>query len=457
MRHTIWEKRIPTLLGVIFIIVGIAVTSFLTSQRIIYIGKAAPSGKPEDVRITNITDNSFTVSYLTSQEIVGSLNYGPNQSLGQVARDDKDQENGTLAAKKIHNFTVRNLQPSTKYYFSIISGQETFLDSTSLPFQATTGVTITSSPSQQNPITGKIVTLSGSAPTGAILYATIDGAQAISTTVKDDGTYILPLNSLRNTDLSSFFTFSDQTIKMLIVGDDFSKSNVIVSLKQINPVPTVTLSQDYDFTINNEPVSSTSGQMTNFPTFSEKQSSPQTAPSISSVKDGQGFTDSQPLFKGESLPNQKVEITIHSDDAVVTEVQSDSNGNWSYRPDAALAPGNHTITISAKDSSGVTRETSKTFIVYQSGTQVSESATPSASPTLTLTPTTAIPSTSPTPVVLPTLSPIPTTTTPEGIKTPTPTMQATGNSTISFGILGAIIALVGGLLFLLARGSIAFL
>jgi hypothetical protein len=76
MKKTIWDKRIPTLLGILLIAIGIGLTSFLVNQGVVLTGHASPSTSPQNVRITNITDNSFTVSYNTDGDVIGSLNYG---------------------------------------------------------------------------------------------------------------------------------------------------------------------------------------------------------------------------------------------------------------------------------------------------------------------------------------------------------------------------------------------
>ncbi|EKD86252.1 MAG: hypothetical protein ACD_37C00388G0001, partial [uncultured bacterium] len=55
MKNTIWEKRIPTLLGIFFILIGIGLTSLLVRQGIIFIGKAAPTLLPKQVSVTNVT------------------------------------------------------------------------------------------------------------------------------------------------------------------------------------------------------------------------------------------------------------------------------------------------------------------------------------------------------------------------------------------------------------------
>ena len=476
MNKTIWDKRIPTLLGVFLIVVGIGVTSFLVAKGVIVIGNASPSTNPQNIRITNITDSSFTVSYSTDAQVIGSLNYGTGPGLGQTALDDRDQQTGSLAIHKVHSMTVRSLSPTTKYYFSITSGQDKFLNN-NVPFEVVTGGTVASPPSDEKPIIGRVVLPDGNSPNEAIIYITSDNAQVISSLIKSDGTYLIPLNSVRGTDLSSYLDFSKvNNLKMLVYGDGLT-SNASLSINQINPVPTITLSKDYDFSTGSEPVPSASSsselqpqQSETFP--SSKPGIVSSGPQIVTPKENQSFSDQQPVFQGTAQPNQTVKIEIHSDQPITSQVTTDGNGYWSFRPASPLTPGNHTISITTVDANGILRTITQTFTVYAAGSQVNPVANPptstptptpmpSVSPSPTPTPT-PIPSITPTPIptVVPSLMPSPTATpspTPVVTLAPTPTPSAPAlapggkspgpdNTIIGLGLLGGIITIIGAAL-----------
>ena len=472
MKKTIWDKRIPTLLGVLLIVIGVGVTSFLVNKGVIYIGRASPSTNPQNVRITNVTDNSFTVSYNTDAQAIGSLNFGKDSNLGQTALDDTDQQTGALANHKIHSITVRSLSASTKYFFSITSGQEKYLNN-GAPFEITTAVSITSPPSDQKPIIGKVILPDGNSPSEAIIYITSDNSQVISSLIKPDGTYLIPLNSLRNQDLSAYLNFSTvSTLKMLVFGDGLS-SNVSLSINQINPVPTITLSKNYDFATGSEETASSSAQENQtpvFPTPKPNSSASVKVPEIITPKANQEFSDQQPLLKGTAQPNETVTIVIHSDSPIQAQVTTDASGNWSFRPNTPLSPGTHTITITTKDASGILRTITQNFTVFAAGSQVnpvanpptatptssplasptpSASATPTPTPTPTLTPApsasataTPIPTLSPTP--LPTLSPTPLPSSPPLA----PKGQSPGpdGKLVGLGLLGGMLTIIGAVL-----------
>jgi hypothetical protein len=476
MKQSFWNKKIPTILGILVITIGVGVTTFLANQSTLFKSNASLSNQPKNIRITNITDTSFTVSYSTDKQVSGSLNYGKDQSLGQSALDDRDQQSGNLANYNAHNITIQRLSQSTQYFFTITSGQDSFLNNNQ-PFAITTGP-ILSNPPDQSPMTGKIILPDGTAPAETLVYVTMDGAQVISTLVKSDGSYILPLNSLRTGDNSAYYTFpKNASIKILATGNLLS-SNASLSFNQIHPVPTITLSKNYDFKTGELPIT-IPVSLESFPSF-ESTASAKAAVEILTPKENQSFTDQQPLFKGKGLPEQDVEIVIHSDTQIQTTVTTDANGNWNYRPANPLSPGNHTITITTKNSVGILQTISQSFVVYAAGQQTNPPA-PSATPT----PGSNAATISPTPKITPTLTPSPTATPTPTVTTvpfetasptallsqtqtkggtvisPTPTeklLPPTGNpSIITFGIAGAIITLIGSLLFLLSRGSVSAL
>ena len=138
-----------------------------------------------------------------------------------------------------------------------------------------------------------------------LVYVTMDGAQVISTLVKSDGSYILPLNSLRTTDNSTYYSFPKDTgVKILAIGDSLS-SNASLSFSQIHSVPTITLSKNYDFTTGQSPIT-VPVILESFPSF-ESTASATATPGILTPKENQSFTDQQPLFKGTGMPEQNVQ------------------------------------------------------------------------------------------------------------------------------------------------------
>lgn len=454
MKGQLFNKKIPTILGIILVLLGIFLTTIIIGNQTMFKSKASNSEAPLDVKVTNITDISFTITYLTNEPVTGSISYGNDKKLGESELEELDKEKGSFSPRKIHSISIKKLTPSTKYYLTIISGPNTYLNN-GIPFEATTGPTISSSSAKsdlvsakEQTIKGKIVLPDGSIPSEALVYLNAENSQLLSSTVVKDGKFSFPLKDLRTNDLSSYFSADENTIFTIFTTDGSLKSTTLVSLGQSESIPTITNSNNYDFTQEVSPIASKSAQ-TSFPSIAPSNKNSKLE--ILSPKENQSFTDQKPQFRGTSLPNGKVEIIIHSDEQITTQVVADSNGNWIYKPPNNLSPGVHTITIKTRDSSGILTTIMRSFTVFAAGSQALGSATPSATPIPTLTPT-------PTPMIATfnsTATPIPT-----SIPSPTPTLMRemakdnlppTGNSPIALTIAGVAATVTGIILSLLIR------
>ncbi|OGH38192.1 MAG: hypothetical protein A3B44_00880 [Candidatus Levybacteria bacterium RIFCSPLOWO2_01_FULL_38_21] len=449
MRENIWSKRIPTLLGIFLIVIGIAITSYLVKTGAILTSKAGPSETPENIRISNISSTSFTVSYKTAENVIGSVNFGKDKKLGLTALDDRDRQ-GSLKEHKIHYITVKNLEPSTNYYFSITSGSKDFLQKEG-PFIIKTAPAIEGS-SLEKTIKGEVILPNGDKPSEAIIYLTSDNSQTIST-FAINGSYFLFLNSLKTGSLTSYFIFSNETVfRIFVLGEDSLVSNAKLSVSESEEIPVITLGSDYDFTQGNLPTASQSASA-GFPSSAFQVSTTEKTPKINIPKNNQTFTDSQPKFSGTALPNSTVDITIRSLENIKAQVVTDIYGNWNFRPTTALSPGDHTITIVTRDVSGILRTLTQSFTVFASGSQVVESATPSATPVVTLTVTPTL-SPTPAPTVMPTTSISPTAP-PIATIAPilSPVVPPGNSSAIFLGIFGIGLSVLGFFIFLLSRGA----
>src|SRR3990170_7422878 len=118
------KKRIPTLLGIFLLLVGITGGVYLVElgpQSLTT--RAGPEVTPSEVTITNITDHSFTVSWFTETAALGLVRYGTQPSpLDLSALDDRDTGQGSSHTSSTHHVTVENLSEQTTYYFELVSG-----------------------------------------------------------------------------------------------------------------------------------------------------------------------------------------------------------------------------------------------------------------------------------------------------------------------------------------------
>ena len=241
-----------TLFGLLFILIGTVATIFLVKNGSLFLINAGPGQDPKNVGITNVSDVSFTLIYATDDKIIGTLNYGTDPgNLDTVALDDRDQLSQSVNEYSIHSISVRNLSPDSVYYFTINSGDKTYPKSGS-PYNIKTGPVIENDPSDKEPLSGKVILPDGSNPTEGLVYLTINGAQKLSGYLKNDGNYTIPLNTLRSESLNSYFSFSKDSIINIEVTTGTLFSSVSLSPDEINPVPVITLSNNYDFSSNDQ-------------------------------------------------------------------------------------------------------------------------------------------------------------------------------------------------------------
>lgn len=456
-----WNQKLPSLLGLL-VLVGSLATIFLLSRNAVLLGtRAATANIPKNIQVSNITDTSFTVSYTTDEKVIGAVAYGSDDKVGNLSQDEREVTN-KATEHKVHSFTIKALKPSTNYFFSVLSGTETFSDG-GKPYSTATASNTNASVTNPAVIKGKVTMDGGAIPTEGIVYASSSDSQLISVLLQPDGTYTIPLNGLRTKNLASFVTLTEQTPLDLIISNGATQSAVTVLAGQANPVPPVVLSQNYDFSLDTStiPNASSSASITGFPTIAD--TSPATEPAIQTPAVNSTLKDAQPTFKGKALPNATVAITINSDTEIKTTVTADSSGNWQYRPTQPLESGNHTVTIETPNAAGIMQMITNNFTVFAVGSEFTEpSVKPTAGPTEKPKPTVAntTPTTSPTMTTTPTTPPTLAPTEPLASTSALPTVfatqspiAATGNDVVVTGLITTgLFVLTGVILFFFSGG-----
>jgi hypothetical protein len=71
------KKRIPTIVGIFLLLLGITAGVYLVEiGPESFTTRAEPEIIPSDVRITNVSERSFTVSWRTEAATIGLVRYG---------------------------------------------------------------------------------------------------------------------------------------------------------------------------------------------------------------------------------------------------------------------------------------------------------------------------------------------------------------------------------------------
>jgi hypothetical protein len=293
-----------------------------------------------------------------------------------------------------------------------------------------------------------------------LVYLSANNSQFLSSTVNKNGEFTFLLDKLLTNNFSSYFNIDNNTVFNIFATDGSLNSTTIVSAAYSDTIPIITLSNNYDFSQKSPSVASKTAELlSNFPSVIPTKKI--IRPEILSPKKDQPITDQKPQFQGTGLPNEKVEITIHSTEEIKTQVITNKSGEWTYRPSANLSPGVHAIIIKSRDSSGMLITIEQSFIIHAEEEIVKQSVLITFPPKKVLAATIST-----LPTLTPTKKPSPATKIATLISTPSPIyiqssslansqsndqLPPTGSSQIII-IIGGIIAITIGMgLFLLTR------
>lgn len=417
------HNKIPSILGVFVLVLGLATGVILIGQQQVFRLGASVDATPADLRISNVTDTSFTASWTTAKDVVGHVSWGQTASLGQLARPDN------TSPARIHSVTVKNLTPGSNYFFVVNSGGTEF-DNNGVPWSVQTGPSLGTATSTTL-ASGRVVDSDGSPASNVLVYINGGTFAQLSTTTSLNGTWTIPLSTARTKTLTAYANpASDSVLEIFIQGrDNVSTAQALVS--HANPIPDTALGHTYDFRDN--AVGGNTGLPeadVNLPEDNDEAELEELGPggldlsgsneeddvvevTLESINEpGEIIFTTSPEFFGEGPPNEEITITVESD-PITDELRVSPTGTWRWSPPNDLEEGEHKITLKWTDAQGFLRTLTRTFVVQAAEGEPSFESTPSGatstpaptpSPTPSPTPTKS-PTPSPTPTVSPTITP----------------------------------------------------
>lgn len=410
------QQHIPTLIAMLMLILGLGGAIFLIENGSVIFARAVGSAEPKEVTITNVSNNSFTVNWITDIPAISFLQYGKKSLLStKITAFDNRDEKGKLQSRQVHSISITDLVPNTEYDFVIVSKNTTYNND---KYLVTTGFNLQIPNHTLEPSFGILTDAQNQLVDQAIVYASFEGSQIVSSLV-NRGSWVLPLGTLRSNDLNRYFIPSKSDEERIFFVNSKGKATVRTNIENDSPLPAIKLGETYDFT---KKQTGNPGLIIAQAQANEQMSATINFFQITSPSVDAAIPSGKPSFKGSGLAQKNVILTISGNfQAQSGKVTIDKNGLWVWTPFVSLSPGNYTITAVSFDKEGKPITLTQPFIILKSGSQVLQAATPSASlaPSPTLSP-------SPTPTVKPspsaTLRP-----------TPSPTLAATPAATASPG------------------------
>lgn len=234
MIHFFEKFKIPTILGLGVILIGISSGLFLVLREQILISRASPNVTPikDSVIFTNIEDSTVVVSWQTANPAASFVTYGKSGPGEQTALDDRDK--GSPNPHIVHYVTLKNLLPKTEYQLKIITGR---VSSDIFRFRTASPAT---TQSNFGPVVGSVLENDKPIPEG-VAYLSISGATVQSSLIKDLGSFLIPLSWIRQLD--------DATIAKLTVVAKNGQSIALFKLKAVGTsLPVLKIGQSLDLT-----------------------------------------------------------------------------------------------------------------------------------------------------------------------------------------------------------------
>lgn len=435
-KKSFFQKRIPTLIGLAVLIIALVAGTILFSQGTgVFAPRATPQTTPKKIRLTNITDSGFTVSFLTDEQTVGHIKYGTDpKKTNSQASDDRDQLSGAVGKYSAHHISVRGLEPNTTFYYILGTGSGSF-DNNGESFSVKTTQRV-GVPSAAKTIYGSVVSPEGSPAEGTIVYIKTQGAGEMSSLVKSSGSWAIPLSNARLEDGSAYAQIQDSDVLTIFVQglSTALTSEISVAVTNAQPVANITLGQSKNLAssppqattppkkispqipgqvpdiedhsdkiaimqpedaLPTKKIATLSGGLSDLVKNSDlatKSSSIKTpdassAATVTTIDLTKSEADSssptvnstQPKITGRAAPNVTISIQVHSDTNIDQYIVADSEGNFELdltQLEQELEPGEHTVTYSYEDPlTGETVTKTQTFYVSDTGGQLAQADT----------------------------------------------------------------------------------
>ena len=386
------ETRIPSIVGIILLIIAIIGGVVLSRTTTSLGAKASGSCQPISPQVTNITQNSADISFMTSSACSVSVAVG-----SQTLLDTKPAIT--------HYFQAKHLLAQSKYVYSITIGGQT---NTKSEYQFTTGSSPQSSLPTSNLAWGRVFNSDGKTPANAIVYLNIPGAAPLSSLVSTDGNWSISLASSLNDAKTDWFSppVSGIDEDIIVLSADGQTTQVTNNTLVNSPVPDITVG------INSlsapTPIVSIFNQSVGvglIGTISPAQIQNKLA--ITNPQENESITTARPDFFGTAPINTIINFTSDSGDTPLGHTTSDGSGNWHWSPTIDITLGSHSISAKIQDPTSLLWTTvNRKFTVLSATSSIpqyvaSGSATPISTPTNTPVPTIQVahPSTSTPPPV----------------------------------------------------------
>lgn len=191
------------------------------------------------IKVTNVTDTGFTVIWVSQASEQGSVSYGTSSSsLPSQSYDERDGV-ANRGAYFVHSVSITQLQPSTKYYFKVVSGSNVYTNSGSY-YTVTTFPTLSTPPTYVS-VSGIVSNLPSSEEGVVVAYIKdMDNTGSSGTSIPisavfdEDGKWIISIADSRTSDGTSYFEYtSSDNMYFDVISTTGKPSTISISMNGI--------------------------------------------------------------------------------------------------------------------------------------------------------------------------------------------------------------------------------
>ena len=350
------KKGIPSWIAYFLILIlTVSLTFVFKNSSTQIVSRANKNLIPQSVAISNKTNESVSIFFTTHEQARTNLSYSSNLETPNIkfdARDDTKQN-----PRKLHYFQLNQLKKNSNYTFNI------FVEGKKMSKEYTFKTLNIDFPTLNNaPIFGKVL-LSNLKPAENVLVKVkiLPYQNTYSALTKQTGEWVSTLPIIFDNNQKEVELDPTQVIELQFINQDLKKSNVRVKYQDSQPLRSIIMGQDYDFTTS-DLVLGVKNQ--------------KTGSLISSPQNNSLINSNYPIFRGRAEKNTLLSLIIEPNIANLL-ITVDSNGAWKYSLPKPLLP--ETYSLTAKNNS---KQQTINFTVGKSGESVLGDATPSATTTI---------------------------------------------------------------------------
>lgn len=371
------KKRltIPSILGILILVAAVSGAVYLVQRQQQLASRANVEAVPQNIKVTNISDTGFTITWMTKIKSTGVATVSGPGSQNLTFID-------IIGDSYVHSADASGLTPDTTY--TVLGTTQTKTSQGSLATDLTSS--------------GTVFTAAGTPAKKTLVFWEIEGATLISTVTSNEGNYVAPIGSANADTLvtitaqagpegvarAEIYYRAVKNIPPLVLGQIHDFKNLTGDEVADNSVPEANLQAPIPTPDSSAtPESGTGGSEETILSLNsfladETLNQPTTTVTLDSLDEGETISATRPEFFGSAPSQTKITVTLESE-MQTEDITANSAGKWSWSPDKAIAEGPHKFTLSWKDTNGILKTITRNFVVSAAEQNPGFVSTPSAS------------------------------------------------------------------------------